>query len=66
MEEIIYQLLIIKWLIEKFDINKDNIDKVTKSFLIENSVYGLVFNKYNKSMKDFKNDLYIMLDSGML
>lgn len=56
----------IKWLIEKFDINKDNIDKVTKSFLIENSVYGLVFNKYNKSMKDFKNDLYIMLDSGML
>lgn len=49
------------WMIEKFGINLDNINKISKAFLCEIGIYGVVINKYDNSTINFKNDVYKML-----
>ena len=49
------------WMIEKFNINLGNLNKITKSFLLEIGIHGVVVNKYNKSITNFKDDVYKIL-----
>lgn len=50
-----------RWMIDKFNINLDNIEDISKSFLEKHKLYGIVVNKYNKSMKEFRQDLVNIL-----
>ena len=52
----------IYWMIDKFDINLNNLETLSKSFLIRHKLYGVVFNKYNDSMVEFKRDLIYILN----
>lgn len=51
------------WMIDKFDINLNNIDKVTKSFMLDNKLYGIVYSQYNSSTKIFKQDLKMIIQN---
>lgn len=54
----------IYWMIDKFDINLNNLETLTKSFLMKQKIYGVVFNKYNDSMVEFKKDLINILNNN--
>lgn len=50
------------WMIDEFDINLDNIEKINKQFMLKNRLYGIVFSQYNSSTKRFKEDLVKVIE----